>query len=702
MRPQYQATFTNQTPEQQEQQLREWARENVIERVLLQQAAQKNPVPIPEAEINKALKKRIEESGGEEKFYQNIGLTGADEAKVKADIALQLRVERLLNDLCKNLPAPSTHQAQKYYHENIENYRTPEQVRAAHILKNVDAQTSPEQAEQAILDIQKKLESGQKFEAMADQFSDCPGNGGDLGYFPRGQMVQSFEDVVFSMKKNEISEIFRTEFGFHIAKVLDKKPAIPLPFEQVKQHIIQQLQEENRNARIEVFLDELRSKAEIDEVLSDAKNMTDGSEKQSEPAKPKVLKPLNTILVKPAGPDCNMSCTYCFYLDKAEFFSDAKVHRMSLETLEEMVRQVCRDGEQNISFGWQGGEPTLMGLPFFQKAVEFQQRYGRGKTIGNGLQTNGILIDPDWAKFLKQYNFLVGLSLDGPEHVHNHYRLLRGGNGSWDKVVDRAKLMLDAGVAVNALTVVNDYSVQFPEEIYEFHKNLGFTFHQYIPCVEVDPRNPENVAPFSVPAEKFGEFLCVLFDLWMKDFKDGVPTTSIRHFDSVFHSYVGMLPPECTLLPECGIYVVVEHDGSVYSCDFFVGSDWKLGDIREGNLKEFLNSDRQLEFGRMKSRLPEPCKTCKWLKYCRGGCTKDRIRDPQSHNLSHFCQSYQMFFEHADQQLQQLAERWKAQQIQHSRQEKVRQSIQAGAIIVGRNEPCPCGSGKKFKKCCGR
>jgi uncharacterized protein len=278
---------------------------------------------------------------------------------------------------------------------------------------------------------------------------------------------------------------------------------------------------------------------------------------------------------------------------------------------------------------------------------------------------------------------------------------MRSGDGSWDKVIDRAKLMLDSGVAVNALSVVNDYSVQFPVEIYKFHKALGLTYQQYIPCVETDPHDPTRASPYSVSPEKYGEFLCTLFDLWINDFKNHLPTTSIRDFDSIFYSYVGLPPPECTLLPECGTYVVVEHDGSVYSCDFFVEPDWKLGNIMEGNLVDFLNSERQQEFGRMKSTLPDPCKSCKWLKYCRGGCTKDRIRVPQDTNASHFCQSYQMFYGHADQRLQQLADRWKKEQAQSAKQEAVMRAIQRGEIEVGRNDPCPCGSGRKFKKCCG-
>ena len=208
-------------------------------------------------------------------------------------------------------------------------------------------------------------------------------------------------------------------------------------------------------------------------------------------------KPLNSVLIKPAGPDCNLACSYCFYLEKAGLFTETKIHRMSVEVLEEMVKQVLSQSGSNISFGWQGGEPTLMGLPFFEKAVDFQISYGDGKTVGNGLQTNGILIDRSWAKFLKQYNFLVGLSLDGPEFIHNHYRSHPGKKGSWQTVFDNTKLMLDAGVEVNALTVVTDFSVQFPGEIYQFFKENGLTFMQFIPCVETDISNSGHLAPLA-------------------------------------------------------------------------------------------------------------------------------------------------------------------------------------------------------------
>lgn len=403
-------------------------------------------------------------------------------------------------------------------------------------------------------------------------------------------------------------------------------------------------------------------------------------------------KPLNSVLIKPAGPDCNMACTYCFYLEKAGLFPTVKVHRMEDRVLRETVRQVMRNGAQQVSFGWQGGEPTLMGRQFFQRAVQYQIRYGRpGQVVGNGLQTNGILIDENWARFLADARFLVGLSLDGPQHVHDRYRSLVGGQPSWERVVRARDVMLNAGVEVNALIVVNDYSVRFPREIYEFHKSNGLVHMQFIPCVETDPSDPSRAAPFSVSPEAYGRFLCELFDLWWADFRNGKPTTFIRWFDSLFYTYVGLPAPECTLLEECGVYVVVEHNGDVFSCDFFVEPRWHLGNVLEHSLADLLNSERQRQFGEIKRQLPRECAACRWLNHCWGGCPKDRQRDPRDRGSNHFCLSYKMFFEHADKRFRDLARRWQAEQ----------EAAQSRRHKVGRNDPCPCGSGLKYKHCCG-
>jgi len=211
------------------------------------------------------------------------------------------------------------------------------------------------------------------------------------------------------------------------------------------------------------------------------------------------------------------------------------------------------------------------------------------------------------------------------------------------------------------------------------------------------PRDPSKAASFSAPADKYGRFLCRVFDLWLEDFDGMVATTSIRFFDSLFHIYVDLAAPECTLLKECGVYVVVEHNGDVYSCDFFVDPEWKLGNIMTNRLIDMLNSSKQYRFGRLKASLPQECRNCPWLRNCRGGCTKDRMHNPANTDLNYFCRSYKMFFEHADKRFKKLAAEWKRQQMPLEPQNHGRRVPK-----VGRNDPCPCGSGQKFKKCCGK
>jgi uncharacterized protein len=371
-------------------------------------------------------------------------------------------------------------------------------------------------------------------------------------------------------------------------------------------------------------------------------------------------KELSSVLIKPAGPDCNMACRYCFYLEKEALFPSVAPRRMTDRILTETVRQVMRQGGSHVSFGWQGGEPTLMGVQFFRRVRELQKTYGRsGQVVGNGLQTNGLLIDDEWCRVLAETPFLVGLSLDGPQHVHDHYRVGRGGAPTWQRVMETRSRLLDHGVEVNALTVVSDYSAHYPREIYQFHKENGLTFMQFIPCVEPGPEG--EVAPFSVTPEQYGEFLCQTFDCWMEDFRAGEPTTYIRWFESLFYTYVGLEPPECTLLEECGNYVVIEHNGDVFSCDFFVEDQWRLGNVLEGELSAMLNSGRQTAFGRMKSQVPMECRECRWLPHCRGGCTKERLHNPHG-KTSYLCEAYKGFFAHADVRMRELATRWRHEQ----------------------------------------
>jgi len=413
------------------------------------------------------------------------------------------------------------------------------------------------------------------------------------------------------------------------------------------------------------------------------------------------IKSLTSVLIKPSGPDCNLSCSYCFYLEKSSMFNETKTHRMSEKVLEETIEQVLTQSSNSVTIAWQGGEPTLLGLNFFEKAVEFEQKYGKGKTVGNSFQTNGILIDEKWADFFLKKDFLVGLSLDGPKHIHDYHRRYNNNGGTWDKVSDTAQLLLEKGVAVNTLVVVNQYSANYPDELYNYFKEIGINHMQFIPVVERLDANGTELADYSVSPEQFGKFLTRIFELWSEDFTDSGPATFIRFFDSVFYNYVNIPAPECELNPYCGNYLVIEHDGSVYSCDFFVEENWKLGNILEDKIIELLNSTTQTIFGNAKADLSEECINCNWLKYCYGGCTKHQLVDPRTRGLNYFCESYKQFFEYSNSKFTELANLWNSQNPQDNSSKCDSSNTNHSSQKTNRNELCKCGSGTKYKKCCG-
>lgn len=357
-----------------------------------------------------------------------------------------------------------------------------------------------------------------------------------------------------------------------------------------------------------------------------------------------------TMLIKPAGPDCNLRCAYCFYRQKAGLFPGVKRHRMKESLLEKLVEQAMGTDCDLVRFSWQGGEPTLMGLDFFQKAVELQAAYVRPyQTVSNALQTNGTLIDRKWAEFLMDNNFLVGISFDGPAKLHNHYRRDEKGKGTHASVMRGLDVLLDAGAEVNVLTLVNDVNVQEPDAVYDFLLGTGVKFFQFVPCIEPGPG--KTPASYSITPENYGKFLCGLFDRWM----DSPMDISVRDFDDLLAVYQGATPGTCIHQPRCGGYMVVEHNGDVFTCDFFVTPKCRLGNINETPLIELAASAGLSEFGEQKSMFSDQCKKCKWLRFCNGGCLKHRtvlggeVTDP-----SYFCMAYQMLFEHASSVLEPL------------------------------------------------
>jgi uncharacterized protein len=358
------------------------------------------------------------------------------------------------------------------------------------------------------------------------------------------------------------------------------------------------------------------------------------------------------LLVKPVSADCNSRCDYCFYRPVESLYPGLARHRMPAEVLEKMIREFLGQRQAETIFSWQGGEPTLAGLDFFQEVVRLEQDLGRsGQVIGNAFQTNGLLLDEDWAKFLARYQFLVGLSLDGPEEIHNRFRRDGAGQGTFARVMAAAELLRRAGVAFNLLTVVSPANVERAEEVYRFFQEQGFRYLQFVPCLERDPQG-QGLAPFSITAEAYGRFLCQLWDVWLQD---GFPQVSIRDFDSYLARRLQGKATLCTFQSACGQYLVVEHNGDIYPCDFFVRPEFKLGKLMEQALPDFLSLARAREFARAKAPSDRECVRCSWRGHCHGGCPKDRLQaDGKWAGRTFFCDAYRAFFTHAEKDMARL------------------------------------------------
>jgi len=397
-----------------------------------------------------------------------------------------------------------------------------------------------------------------------------------------------------------------------------------------------------------------------------------------------------SVLVKPVSGDCNLACEYCFYHDRpTDPYRGQVRHRMKDRVLRSLIRQMMEMAGPEVSFGWQGGEPTLAGLDFFERVVAYERRYGRsGQIVANGIQTNGWLIDDRWAAFFRRYKFLVGISLDGPEKLHDRYRRTPSGRGTHARVMRAIETLRRHGVEFNILAVVNACTVEKPIEIYDYFLSHGFHYLQFIPCVEIDPETGQ-ITDFSVQPEQYGRFLCRLFDCW---YNKGYPRASERTFDAVLMAYMGMEPQMCVFQERCGAYVVVEYNGDVYPCDFLVREDLRLGNILERPLREIVMDSRFRAFASAKSGYPE-CEECRWDFICHGGCQRMRGIVGEE-NKQYLCEAYKQFFNYSERGFLQLRDRLRAEK--QSRVSNAPTSKRA----VGRNDPCPCGSGKKYKHCC--
>ncbi len=360
-----------------------------------------------------------------------------------------------------------------------------------------------------------------------------------------------------------------------------------------------------------------------------------------------------TLLIKPSGSDCNIDCKYCFYKDRLSEFGLGK-QRMSDEVLAKLVKDYMQLGFGVVGFAWQGGEPTLMGVDFFRRAVELQKKYGsNGQEVSNTLQTNGVLLDDNWCRFLHDNKFLLGISIDGPKEFHDRYRLDHSGSGTFDRVIRGIKNCKKYKVEFSALVLLNDKNVEHPETLFDFLIENELTYLQFIPCVERNPAT-KRIADFSITPKQYGDFLCRLFDLW---YEYGPEKLNIREFDSFVTYYVMGKHTICTYSKQCAGFVVIEHSGDAFCCEFFVEPKWQLGNILETPLEKLATSSNKRVFAREKENLCNKCLVCRYLNVCRGGCMKDRARLDSEYKgrESYFCESYKRFFDYTIPRFMQIA-----------------------------------------------
>ena len=360
------------------------------------------------------------------------------------------------------------------------------------------------------------------------------------------------------------------------------------------------------------------------------------------------------LMIKPAGSLCNLGCSYCYYLDKAEIYS-GKEPIMSREMLETVIRTYIKTCETpEVTFNWHGGEPLRLGKDFFRQVLAFEKEYADGKVINNTIQTNGTLIDREWADIFKQGNFLTGISVDGPSRIHDKYRRDRRGSATLDKVINAISIMHEAEADFNTMTTINKESERKGLEVYHFLKSIGSRFMQFMPVMEhirdgriVPPDTPgAQMAPWSVSDVGFGQFMCDIFDEWIRT---DVGKYFVGHFDAALALWCGVQPGTCAYAETCGGNAIIEHNGDVYTCDHYVYPEYRLGNIQTDSLRDMLTSEKMIRFGISKrNSLPDKCRSCRWRELCNGECPKHRFSSSNTgeKGLSALCRGYEMFHEH--------------------------------------------------------
>ncbi len=425
-----------------------------------------------------------------------------------------------------------------------------------------------------------------------------------------------------------------------------------------------------------------------------------------------------SIMAKPVGPLCNLNCTYCYYLEKKKLYKGKNDFRLSEELLEEFIRQYIELQEVPVvTFVWQGGEPTLLGLDYFRKVIELQAKYANGKTIENAFQTNGTKLNDDWCRFFADNKILVGISIDGEEHNHDHYRRTASGAPTFKQVMKGIELLHKNGAEFNTLSCVNSYNVNLASETYRFLKRIGSGFIQFLPIVERMPLKQKTgglnlvaqdfqgdaaVTDWSVPPDEFGRFLITIFDEWVRN---DVAKYYVQIFDTTLANYAGEMPGLCVFSETCGDALVMEHNGDLFSCDHFVYPEYLLGNIATDRMADLVKSQKQFDFGIAKrNALPLYCLKCDVRYACHGECPKHRFSfTPDGKpGLNYLCNGYKMFFHHVEPYMEFMSKELKNKRAPANVMSWIRNRENQAfrPAMPERNDPCPCGSGKKFKNCC--
>ena len=405
-------------------------------------------------------------------------------------------------------------------------------------------------------------------------------------------------------------------------------------------------------------------------------------------------------MAKPIGPLCNLACSYCYYLDKEGLYPAGERFRMADAVLERFVRQyIAANPGPQVDFAWQGGEPTLMGIDFFRRVVALQRRYlPSGWTCHNALQTNGTLLDDAWGVFLREHQFLVGISIDGPPGVHDCYRQDKGGRPTHAAVLRGLHQLQRHGVEHNVLCTVHAANAAHAREVYRFFRSEGVRWLQFIPIVE--RAGDGTVTDRSVSGEGYGDFLVAVFEEWVRH---DVGTVYVQMFEECAAIWAGLPASLCVLRETCGSALAMEHDGELYACDHFVQPAYRLGNIGVTDLGDLVAAPAQVAFGAAKrDALPRLCRECEVRFACHGGCPKDRLATTPDgeRGLNHLCAGYRRFFQHVDPYMRRMVALWRQGAAPAAIMGELRAAEWAERRAVGRNEPCPCGSGRKFKHCC--